>query len=137
MVIYKLTMGKNAIPSAVAWRRVIMSQSRSTSQSTCFGLIAYFKLSCSHSSFELLSPITIISSPSILFCTMLILSQKVIRRSRRRRGVGMGRLSLVWTDELLVTGFVCVSLSQHTRQLTLQLLQLEEPKQRDIIDFKH
>lgn len=41
----------------------------------------------------------------------------------------MGRLSLVRTDELLVTRFVRVSLSQHARQLTLQLLQLEESKE--------
>lgn len=36
----------------------------------------------------------------------------------------MRRLRLAGADQLLVSGFVRVSLSQHARQLTLQLLQL-------------
>lgn len=58
-----------------------------------------------------------------------VLSQEVVRRRRGRWVVGVRRQCFVGADELLVTSLVSVSLPEHSRELTLKLLQLRRRKQ--------
>lgn len=55
---------------------------------------------------------------------LALLSEEIVC-GRRRWVVGLSGRGLAGVNKLLVTSLVGVSLSQHTGQLTLQLLQLE------------